>query len=526
MEQEKASFDIHKYVQLLLRRKWLCIATIAIIGIGTIVYALNKQDIYESQCILVVDEHNLLSDVLSTRRYNVRTNSRQMLQTVSERMLAWEPVTNVIREVGLDKEFPIDDLSSLEKLYYSVIKNVSLTMTGDKFIKVSYRGTNPEVNFGIINGLVSSFMEKSLEAIRNDTYDSLKFIDGDLQRLKNNLDESEKKFRKFEEEHIEELPGTENSILPKLYAAKNELVEVDREIAALKEKLNFVEGSRGMENETITGEIVQIPNPKLNDLKNQITGLEIEITKLRAKYHDEYPRIIMMRKELVYLEELLEEESEKVVTEEKIVNNPRYEGMIEREFEMRLELKSLQSHRGDIESEIKKYIPTLDNIPALKQQLFELQMDYDVNKKLYEERLVQRSKVELAKEMSLNATNSPFEMVQPPRISYEPVKMVKIKTIMMGFLMGIGLAIGLVFGLDQIDPRFKTMDELQEYLQIPALGAIPTIITKTDIKRKIRKRIIMAGIVASFVTIAITVFFVVKPVKDVLVIKLQLDGTR
>ncbi len=81
--------------------------------------------------------------------------------------------------------------------------------------------------------------------------------------------------------------------------------------------------------------------------------------------------------------------------------------------------------------------------------------------------------------------------------------------------MGIGLAIGLVFGLDQIDPRFKTMDEVQEYLQIPALGMIPTIITKTDIKRKIRKRIIMAGIVALFVIIAITVCFVVKPVKDV-----------
>ncbi len=47
MEQEdKTSFDLSKYIQPLLRRKWWLIASITIIGIGAIVYAINKPAIY------------------------------------------------------------------------------------------------------------------------------------------------------------------------------------------------------------------------------------------------------------------------------------------------------------------------------------------------------------------------------------------------------------------------------------------------------------------------------------------------
>lgn len=477
MEQEdKTSIDLSKYIQPLLRRKWWWIASITIIGIGAIVYAIYKPDIYESRCVLLVEKSKVLRNVLLERDGQI--DARQLLQAVRERMLGWQPVTRVIREVGLDKELPKDDIRALEKLYRKIVQKVTLDTKGKDFIVVSYRGGNPEVNFGIVNGLVSDFMERSLESSRNEAYETLEFIEGDLERLKRDLDESERKFRRFEEEHMEELPGNENSILPKLYSAKSELAEVDREIMALGEKLKFLE----------EGEVVTVPNPKLADLNDRIIDLEIDITGSRARYYDNHPRIIYMQRELTHLNKLLEEESEKVVTEEKIINTPMYESMLQKEFEMQLELRSLRSHRKEIEKKIAGFKPTLENIPALKQTLFELETDFNINKKLYEGRLLQKSKAVLVREMSLDAKSSPFNIVEPPRISYAPLKLVKIKIIGMGFLLGIGLGIGLVFGLEQIDQRFKTIDEIQDYLQIPALGVIPTILTKEDSKEEVYRK--------------------------------------
>jgi hypothetical protein len=85
------------------------------------------------------------------------------------------------------------------------------------------------------------------------------------------------------------------------------------------------------ESKTITGKIVQIPNPKIDNLKNQITELEKQIAKLREKYFDEHPRIVQQKKQLDHLKKLLDEESVNVVTKEKIINNHEYENMLDTE---------------------------------------------------------------------------------------------------------------------------------------------------------------------------------------------------
>ncbi len=124
MEQHKTSFDINKFTQPLLRRKWLWIIPTIIIGAGSVISVINKPDIYEAKCVLLVERSKVLSSILSER--NVQLDARQVLQAVSERMLAWKPVTQVIRDVGIGKELPEDDEEALEKIYRKVVKNVTL----------------------------------------------------------------------------------------------------------------------------------------------------------------------------------------------------------------------------------------------------------------------------------------------------------------------------------------------------------------------------------------------------------------
>ncbi|MCP5003605.1 MAG: hypothetical protein GY941_06570 [Planctomycetes bacterium] len=479
MENKKTTtFDLQRFIKLLLRKKWFVIIPTILFCAGSVFLAYNKPDVYESKCVLIVENSKVLSNVLSDR--NVQLDARQLLQAVRERMLGWQSVTKVIREIGLDEGLDTDDMGALEKRYRTILKKINLRTKSHDFIEVSYCGENPEINFGIVNGLVSNFMEQSLKSTRSEARETLEFIGGDLERLKGDLDDSERKFRMFEEEHINELPGNENSVLPRFYTAKSELSEVNSKIVALEEKLKFLENRKATEKETITGEVVQVTNPKVEELSDKITNLEIEVTMLRSRYYDEHPRIVQTQNELAYLKKLLKEEEKVVITEEKIVNNPRYESMVDKDFNLRLELSSLISLRNETERKLDSFRPTVENIPELKQKLFELQMDYEINKQLYEQRLMQKSKAELVKEMSLDSKSNPFNIVEPARISYEPLKGDKIKMIMIGTVLGIGIGIGLIFGLEQIDTRFKSIEDMQEYLNVPALGMIPSIAIKKD----------------------------------------------
>ncbi|ODS30902.1 MAG: exopolysaccharide biosynthesis protein [Candidatus Scalindua rubra] len=513
MEQENTSFDIHKYIKLLLRRKWLWIIPTILFSIGSTIYALILPDVYESKCVLIVERSKVLNNLLSENERGM--DARKLLQAVRERMLGWQSVIQVIKIVELDKDIPQNDPGALEKRYYSLLKNTTLKTKGQNLIEVSYRGENPEINFRVVDGLVSNFMEHSLKSTRTEADETVEFVEEDLRRLKRNLDESERQLREFEEEHLEELPGSANSKISKLSAAEKELAETNREIMVLNEKFAFLEDHMKKENKTITGEVIRVPNPKVGDLRDRINKLEIQVNSLRAKYFDKHPGIVQRLKELDSLKEMLEKESEKIVSEEKIVNNPMYENLVVKEFDAQLKLKSLQRRRKEIESTIASLQKMVKGMPALKQELIKLKRDNEVNKQLYEQRLLQKSKAELMREMSLDAKTNPFNIVEPARISYEPIKAVKIKIIAMGVIMGLGLGVGLIFGLEQIDQRFKTMDEVQGYLNIPALGIIPTILTKTDIKRKFKKRIIMSGSLATFIIVTATVCLVVEPVKTI-----------
>ena len=236
MEQENTSFDIHKYIVLLLRRKWLWIIPTVIFSIGAIVYALILPDIYESKCILIAERSGALDSVF-------RAGNRINTSNIRERMLGWQPVMQLIRTLDLDKDIPQNNQGSLEKLYNSIAEEVNVAnRRGSGLIVVSYRGENPENTFRIVDSLVANFVESSLKSSRNEAYETVEFIERDLKRLKRNLDVSDRQLRLFEEEHVDEIPGSEGGKELKLSTAEKDLVEVNRKITGLHEKITFLDG--------------------------------------------------------------------------------------------------------------------------------------------------------------------------------------------------------------------------------------------------------------------------------------------
>jgi Uncharacterized protein involved in exopolysaccharide biosynthesis len=513
MEQEQKSFDINRYTQLLLKWKWLVIIPTFLCSIGGVIYALALPDMYESKCVMSVERSGVLNNLLSDGRGGV-ISANVVLASTKERMLGWQSVIQVIKSVDLDKDIQQDPSGALEALYRKLVKETSFRTKGPDLIEVAYRGENPETTFRIVDGLVTNFMEQSLKLTRTEADETVSFVVEDLKRLKRELDESERLLREFEEGHLNELPGSENSKMSKLAAAERELVEINGTLMVLEEKNSFIEERINKEAKTMTGEIVRILNPRVDELNKYISDMEIKLATLRAKYFDEHPSIVTEQKSLKRLKEMLAREEQKVVSEEKIVSNPVHENMLTSQFQGQLEIKSLQRRRKELEKTIAILTEAVSNMPSIKQDLTQLVRGYDVSKKMYEQRLLQKSRADLMREMSLDAKTNPYNIVEPPRVSYKPIKSVKLKIMAMGVFLGAGLGIGLIIGLDTIDTRFKTMEEIQEYLSIPALGMVPLIVTNTDVRKQIRKKIIVVGSLAILVITTTCVCLIVPPVRN------------
>ena len=514
MEQENTQFDIQKYIKLLLRRKWLWIIPTILFTIGSTLYAIVQPDVYESSCVLLVERSKVLEEVVG-HQGDRGLSAKLVIQVVSQKMLSWQSVVQMIKILELDKNIEKDDLAGLQKLYRGITEDVEISARGSDLLQISYRGESPEVNFRLVDGLVTNFIEASLKESRSDAEETVEFIEADLERLKKNLDESEENLLLFEQTQLGNLPGSQDSKQVQLNNARKTLDTIDRGINALNERISYLDERAEKEGKTVTGEITRIPNPKVKELDQQINKLEVENNTLRAKYFDEHPSIVKNLKVLESLKEMRQKESEKVVSEEKIINNPMYDDLLQKGFASQLQIKDLQRQRKDTEKEIAILEASVKSMPALRKELSRLRRGYNVNKQLYEARLAQKAKAEVKREMSIGAKTSPYRVVEPARISYTPIKAVKIRMVGVGIIMGFGLGVGLILGLEQIDQRFKTMEEIQNFLNVPALGMIPTILTITEAERNFRKKIVISSSIAVFIIITVVVCLVVEPVKTI-----------
>ena len=191
MEEEKTSIDVHHYITLLLRRKWLWIISTIVFSIGATIYAIILPDVYESKCVMIVEQSKVLDNLLS-RKSGKGLDARSLLQAVRERMLGWKSVIQLIKVLDLDKDISENDVGGMEKLYRKIVKDTTVRTKGSNLIEVSYQGENPEISFRLVDGLVSNFMEHSLKESRTEADETVEFIDDDLKRLKTDLDESER----------------------------------------------------------------------------------------------------------------------------------------------------------------------------------------------------------------------------------------------------------------------------------------------------------------------------------------------
>jgi polysaccharide chain length determinant protein (PEP-CTERM system associated) len=495
---EEKSLDFGKVWLIFVRRKWLFIFPVAIFTVLGVLIALGLPKIYGAKCVLLVEQSKVIEGIFEERGGPSNVNKASMLvKTVSEMMLGWAPVTSVLKEVGLLSEKDLDRSGSeVEELYKDVIDRVRFSTKGDNLIEVSFQDKQPFLAYRVMDSMLSHFIERFLGMARSQVDSTLAFIDKDLKRLRDKLDESEEKLREFEERNSSQLPEAEMNNMVKLHTQRDNLSKIELEIAIQREKLSVIDENLKKEDSTILGEIIKIPNPKAAEINKRIDELETSLAAMHAKYYDTHPAIAMAKKEIASLKNKLKEEEEKVVGAEKTINNPIYEQIVAKRYEEEMKLKALEMQRKALQVPIAELEESVRAMPAVKKELTELRRNYDVLRGLYNERLAQKSKEELRREMSMYAMASPFTIIEPPRIPKEPIKSTRIKVFLIALFLGLALGVGLVFITEQLDQRFKGVEDAKAFLQIPLLGVVPAIRLAEDLlmeRRKKRRNIIIIG---------------------------------
>jgi uncharacterized protein involved in exopolysaccharide biosynthesis len=151
-----------------------------------------------------------------------------------------------------------------------------------------------------------------------------------------------------------------------------------------------------------------------------------------------------------------------------------YEQLKVRLVEAESALSSLQRQLADATRERNRLEEIARGAPGLQAEFMNLNRDYDVLRKNYEELLSRRESMRIAAAAEADADKIKIQIIDPPQVPQNAVEPKRALLTTGVLVAAMALGVGLALLLAQFDQSFHTLDELRD-LGLPVAGSISMV---------------------------------------------------
>jgi capsular exopolysaccharide synthesis family protein len=442
------------YAHLVWAHKWLVVGVPAATVVLTAAWSMTRPKLYRAESKITLHP----APQLTQNQLDMWMSWWQMdrfiadqIQVLQTRSLA----QRVVDRLGLDAhpEFSGEDAAG------ALMSRIGAEPVKDSFvIRVSMTGRDPDTVAEWLNIYVEEFVAANIESSLERTRQVYEVIQSRLDPLRGQLAASEQRLMRFQEREDSYLfaDQDENVIqeqvdtLTREYgAAKADRIRVETKHAALRQ-LRASDLS-----ETGFPEILQ--DATIQSLRQQRYDLEVELSDKLRTLKEGHPTIQELRSRIAGVDARVQEQIENIGT-------------------------SIQT---DYDIARRREQALYDNIEALRDESIELskqrlehdrlQREYEQNKGFLEDMLARLKEADISSTAAANNVRV-IEPARPPAGPYSPNLR---RSLILSGLFGLLFGVGLVVFLDFLDQSLRTPDQVEGYLGLEVLSALPTLTEDT-----------------------------------------------
>ncbi len=429
---------------------------------------------YEAKARLYVDADVVLTPLL--RGLAVDASTAGQLDTLQRTLLSRPNIEKLISKTDLELE--LKGPADRERLVESLVNTIRITPETRQLFTISYRSTSPRLAFDVVRTMLTTFVESKTGNNRQDLENAGKFFNEQLDLYERQLKEAERKRADFRSKYIDLLPQGDG--VSRLEAAQNSVRE-------LKGSLTDGEAKR----DNLLKELATTPQLVVTEMDGGSTGgggnagsrlreAERQLQELRLRYTDQHPDVVAARNLVAGIragsvgQNDAPASSPRVGPRNRSVTNPVYEQLKLRLVENDSNIASLRRQITEGTRERNRLEEIARGAPGLQAEYLNLNRDYDVLRKNYEDLLARRESMRISSAAEVDGDKVKIQVVDPPLVPQNPIapkRIVLLSGVLgAGVLAGIGLALLLV----QMDQSFHTIDDLRD-LGFPVVGGVSMI---------------------------------------------------
>jgi polysaccharide chain length determinant protein (PEP-CTERM system associated) len=478
------------------RYRWLAVMTSWIVGLAGIGAVLSIPNQYEASARIYVDTQTILRPLMSG--LTVQPNVEQQVSMLGRTLITRANVEKVAAMSGLD--LSDGKLAKSERRLDEVTRALQIQSVGrDNLYQLSFRDRSPEQAKKVVDSMVSIFVQSSVGASRKDADSAKAFIDDQIKVYQAKLEEAEAKLKEFRIRNIESqnVDGKDATsriaeLASQLDAARLQMREAEQAREAAR---NSLEAEKGAQADTVTQSLLQesatgasLATPELDA---RIEHQQKNLDALLQRFTEEHPDVIAARRLIADLEGRRRKEQEVLRRKAAALppppkggtNSLAYQELSRLLATADVQLATAKARVSEFSSRLDLARTKLKDAPKIEAEAAQLNRDYAIHKKAYEELVSRRESAVMYDKLDDAAGLAEFRVIEPARAPPQPVSPNRPLLLLASLAAALGAGLAASFLRAQLQPVFHRPSELPARLGLPLLGAVAAIKSEADMRR-------------------------------------------
>jgi len=449
--------------KILIKRKWIIIATLAIGVAYAVYYIVTTVPQFEAVSRLHIDlsrSTNIGIEDLIEQKLGEGEDTEERLQTEIRIMQSESVVMEVINSLDLYHKPPFSalfaqhpyngELTPVQRYkligaFLGATKVIVLPNT--EIVEVHFQNSDPVVAMNVANSIVDAYLDRDLRSRFEGTTRVSNWLTKQLSTVKKQVEDSQKSLTDYQRQNNLLTLGLEGGSL-----LSDSLRTVNQQLAEAEADRIVKEARYKMALTRNPDLLVSVaPGTVLGSLRSQQASLMVDAAQLKSKFGPDYPKVRELNNQLNSVQADIDSE----------INN--LTKRFEEEYNAAVKTQNLlQDQLNTTKQEAFKENDSAAQFDILKHGA-------EANSELYDN--LQMKLKEAGITAGLNSNN--VDIIDRASIPPYPILPKKRSALLFGLLGGLIGGIALAYFIESLDDTIRTSDDAEAISQLPSLAVIP-----------------------------------------------------
>jgi polysaccharide chain length determinant protein (PEP-CTERM system associated) len=465
------------------QRRWLGVVVAWLVAIGGAGAVYVMRDRYEASARVYVDTETVLKPLMSGLAF--QPDVEQQVRMLARTLISRPNIERLVSSprIGLDKLSATDR----EKAIDNLTRNIRVNPSGNSNLyEINYRDVNPQRAQRIVEELVALFVIAGVGDKQRDSEQARQFLDEQIHSYETKLSESENKLKDFKLRNFG-LTGTSNQdYFARMSAISDETGRLRVELSAAEQAKEALRRELATEEPSIPPELLGNGGSSTapsTDIEVRLDAQRRQLDDLLRRYTDEHPDVVATKRTIAQLEQQRRAEMDGKRAggsrQRAAPTSPVFQRIRVALAEAEAKAASLRGQLAEQNAQLDHARSLAGRMPAVEAELAQLNRDYEIVRKNYEQLVSRRESASLGEKIDQTTKVADFRVVEPPRVIPSPVKPSRTLIALMSIVAALAAGAATTFGLTQIFPTVQDTRYLKEVSGRPVLGSVTLVISPT-----------------------------------------------